>query len=662
MAISFVQGKDGSGTSITLTSAPTNGNLLIASAWNLSGVPTTGSGWTQIDTLNLTVDGATYWKIAGVGESATQTPIGTTTSNICIAEFSSTAGFPANPIDVHSIKQGTAASPPTVTTTSVTPTVSANAAFVSCWDNLSTDTAPASITGMTNIATLSGGPTGNGLAAYQISVGTSAITKTCSWTGTHSATSAATIIVFKENSGTVNTVTATDTLGSISETATRNAQAFFRTATDTLGSISETVTRAAQAFIRTSSDTLSALSDSVSRLNSFPRAVSDTLGAISDSASRAAQSFIRSGSDTLGAISDSPLRLVAQSRSISDTLGALSDSLSRILTLRRTFSDSLGAISDTATRASQAFTRTASDTLSALADSAAALKIIIRSATDTLSGVSDTASRSAQAFTRLGSDTLGAISDSLSRGVALLRPVSDTLAALSDTASRSIQHFIRTASDTLSALSDVASSGSVHHFFVTASDTLGSISETASRGAMSFLRSGTDTLAALSDTATRATQSFLRSTADTVAVITDSPLRIQALNRAIADSVAGVSETLNRGLHLGRALSDTLAGLSETLTRAPQQFIRTASESVSGLTDLAVGFFSPVRARVTQLLTPALFSAQAAYKTRLANIERFMTVLAAKVGILPMPTVAAKLTLPKVALSTTITFDIQILQ
>ncbi len=68
---------DTTGTdSITLTSPPTNGNLLVAMCFNPS-VASAGTGWTlQINNPSGTDFGLIFTKVAGVSESATQTPLG----------------------------------------------------------------------------------------------------------------------------------------------------------------------------------------------------------------------------------------------------------------------------------------------------------------------------------------------------------------------------------------------------------------------------------------------------------------------------------------------------------------------------------------------------------------------------------------------------------
>lgn len=76
---SVVQNKSITGashaTGITLTSAPIQGNLLIALVSDQPGAPSAGAGWTMIASAGAAQDGyGVLWKLAGAGESATQTP------------------------------------------------------------------------------------------------------------------------------------------------------------------------------------------------------------------------------------------------------------------------------------------------------------------------------------------------------------------------------------------------------------------------------------------------------------------------------------------------------------------------------------------------------------------------------------------------------------
>jgi hypothetical protein len=83
MALAIVQQQHSAITSspanlsVTLTSAPTAGNLLIAFVSDYDNAPIIGAGWTVIDTQvppNATINELSAYKIAGAGESPTQIP------------------------------------------------------------------------------------------------------------------------------------------------------------------------------------------------------------------------------------------------------------------------------------------------------------------------------------------------------------------------------------------------------------------------------------------------------------------------------------------------------------------------------------------------------------------------------------------------------------
>lgn len=79
--------------SITLSSAPVNGNLLVAICFNPTN-NTAGTGWTFQDNDQSGTDFCSiFTKVAGAGESATQTPIGSapTAALICMWELNGQA-------------------------------------------------------------------------------------------------------------------------------------------------------------------------------------------------------------------------------------------------------------------------------------------------------------------------------------------------------------------------------------------------------------------------------------------------------------------------------------------------------------------------------------------------------------------------------------------
>jgi hypothetical protein len=95
----IVQSKvDTSGlASVTLGVAPTNGNLLVAFTSN-PAVNAAGAGWTQKDTNGSGTDfGGWYTKVAGVGESTTQSPLNASpggTGGIAMWELNGQSGTP----------------------------------------------------------------------------------------------------------------------------------------------------------------------------------------------------------------------------------------------------------------------------------------------------------------------------------------------------------------------------------------------------------------------------------------------------------------------------------------------------------------------------------------------------------------------------------------
>jgi hypothetical protein len=180
----------GIGGSVTLPSTPTPGNVLLAVGFNTPSAPTLGSGWTNIDTYTAAgaLQGRSCLLPVQAGQSATITPFGTASTVIVVAEFKSDTGIPTSSggLDVHNATHAATAIPPSVTSTALTPTAGA-LLFSVCIDNTTADTAPASVTGMTNIGTIptSAAPVpGNGLVAYQAGMAASSFTKTYAWTGT----------------------------------------------------------------------------------------------------------------------------------------------------------------------------------------------------------------------------------------------------------------------------------------------------------------------------------------------------------------------------------------------------------------------------------------------------------------------------------------------
>jgi hypothetical protein len=383
-------------------------------------------------------------------------------------------------------------------------------------------------------------------------------------------------------------LTASDSLGAISDTAVRNVQNFSRTASDSLSALSDTAVRNIMAFVRTASDTIGALSDTAIRnAMNFQRTASDNLGALSDTAIRNVMAFLRTASDSLSALSDSTVRVVTQPRTASDTLSALSDSAVRgVMSISRTASDTLSALSDSAIRNVMTFLRTASDTLGSITDVANEKVALPRTASDTLSGITESTTVQ-KGISRTASDALSALSDSAVRNaMSFQRTASDTLSALSDSAIRNIQNFIRTASDTLSGLTEstVTQKGVIR----TASDTLSAISDSAIRNVMVINRTASDSLAALSDSAVRNVQSFIRTASDALSSITDSATRnSMSFIRIATDSLAAITDTTLRIMANPRTAADTINAISDVNIRNPQGFIRTAIDILNAILDFA---------------------------------------------------------------------------
>lgn len=81
--VQFASDKTGADT-VTFSSAPTNGNLLVAISFNPS-TDTAGSGWTAVGSNGSGTDfGTVFTKTAGASESATQQPINSAPGTGCM--------------------------------------------------------------------------------------------------------------------------------------------------------------------------------------------------------------------------------------------------------------------------------------------------------------------------------------------------------------------------------------------------------------------------------------------------------------------------------------------------------------------------------------------------------------------------------------------------
>lgn len=347
----------------------------------------------------------------------------------------------------------------------------------------------------------------NAVFTYRQSDGTSF---TVGFTGSASADWAQFIVALKNSSsGTNHTVTASETLGSLSESLGR-VVTLPRNPTDSLSSLSETASKAAQTFNRSGGDTLAGFTEATTRKTNAPRTVADTLSPYTETATRAAQTFARSVTDTLA------------------------------------------GYTETATKAAQTFNRAATDSLSALSETVTLVKVVIRSASDTLSSYTETANRSAQALTRSAAETLSTFTES---------------------ATRAAQSFVRTVTDALSALSEVAQAtgGGIHSHVVQAADTLATYAETVTRAAQAFTRSTTDALASLVETAARVVTAS-RAATDTLSSFSETVARKVALLRSPSDTLGTFSETVTRAAqHFTRSSTESLSSLVETVVTASKQ-------------------------------------------------------------------------------------------
>lgn len=148
--------------SITLDSAPTNGNLLVAMCFN-STVGTPGAGWTsQIVNSSGTDFGMTATKVAGGAESATQSPLsGAANGLIMMWELNGQAAsnFVINAVSQAEQAGGLFATPPVV------PNVK-DALTLACCSLVSTSNSVISGKNMTQDQVLTSGTTRQGYAGH----------------------------------------------------------------------------------------------------------------------------------------------------------------------------------------------------------------------------------------------------------------------------------------------------------------------------------------------------------------------------------------------------------------------------------------------------------------------------------------------------------------
>ena len=147
----IVQQKAATGSgSVTLAGAPTAGNLLVAFTSDGGTSESAASGWTKIAFTVAANDGAgIYWKLAGAGESTTQTPTTATPAGICIFEIANASpGVFTQNADL----SGTAIAASTTSTKST-----GNSLIIGMACNRSATVAPTSITGATLLGVIAQG-------------------------------------------------------------------------------------------------------------------------------------------------------------------------------------------------------------------------------------------------------------------------------------------------------------------------------------------------------------------------------------------------------------------------------------------------------------------------------------------------------------------------
>lgn len=195
MAIAHVQTKSGTNSiasqALTLDSAPTSGNLLVAGLWRRRfGSMTPGTGWTEITDgieMNPTAsqEAALYYKVVPGGDTAAQT-IGTWSgtpaeSRITIAEFSGLSATPLDQTDLSKIHKQASASSQTM---GLTPTAG-DILLIGIWHAIGSKTYTSSDT-ITAQGLCDGGFSPTGAMIHRIITGASGaytMTGTCSGGG-----------------------------------------------------------------------------------------------------------------------------------------------------------------------------------------------------------------------------------------------------------------------------------------------------------------------------------------------------------------------------------------------------------------------------------------------------------------------------------------------
>jgi len=337
-------------------------------------------------------------------------------------------------------------------------------------------------------------------------------------------------------------------------------------------------------FSRSASDGVGTITDSASRATlAWVRSLADAVPAISDAATRAVMPHARSASDAW-TVGDSASSVVIHSfsRTAADAL-AVSDAATRgAIGVSRTAADSW-TVSDSASRAVYARTRSSADSWT-VSDSATGQKVIARSGSDTIASISDQASRATYARTRSSLDTV-TISDLGTRAWVGARTAADGL-SVADSATRAALHYIRSASE-LWAVADLPSTGGGAVKLV--SD-LVPLSDQATRATIARAKSAADSYT-VGDAAVRGIYGRVRGGTDTLAVV-DAANRTYSTARGAADSWA-ISDHTARGVGHVRSVVDTVIGVADSVQTRLGLAARSAFDSTT-VSDVAIGVYYSV--------------------------------------------------------------------
>lgn len=229
MAIAFVQATSATttGASITgtFTTAPTNGNLIVAYvAQQSTNTWTAQSGWTQLTKPFSGDEGAIFYKYAGASETTAQTPCTTSTGTrrwvIHLAEYSGVDSAIA-PTENAATDVNATKTSPTITPTSGKGALLIGGAFSTGQaTTFSAEAVGGSSTGVTERGDLSGGSSANGTSAALWDMLISTTSGTYSTTVTASIAESGGIgiaIFYATASGGTGTVTGTHTWSGIAK-------------------------------------------------------------------------------------------------------------------------------------------------------------------------------------------------------------------------------------------------------------------------------------------------------------------------------------------------------------------------------------------------------------------------------------------------------------